>query len=350
MTVGTLTGGFSRVKPGIPADSARNWDTSKGGRPTGNFSIVTERASPFVWIDGVSVAAPEARISVFDRGFLYGDSVFETLRVYGGRPFRLEAHLERLARSAEQIRMRLPAEVSSLEAEVREAVARTALSDAYVRLTVSRGAGALGLRPDRSRAPRRVLIVTPLPPLPESHYEQGISAILHRVERPHERARLPVVPKFAHYLASILALETAEERGADDALFVDDDGLVLEGATSNLFWVRAGCLYTAPLESGVLDGITRRTVLELAAESGVPVSETALSVEELPVVDELFLTSSVRELVGVVRVDDGSVGDGRPGPTFRRLLDAYRRETRRPPSVGRELSAAVFGPRSLVRG
>ncbi len=289
---------------------------------------MTDRASTFVWIDGLSVDPALAQVSVFDRGFLYGDSVFETLRAYGGKPFRLRDHLERLFVSAEQVRLQLPWSLASLERELAEAVGVSGLDDAYVRLTISRGAGALGLRPDRARTPRRVLIVSPLPRPRPGLYEEGITAILHRIERPHERASLTTVPKFAHYLASILALEAAEERGADDALFVDEDDCVLEGATSNLFWAEGGRLHTAPLGRGVLDGLTRRTVVELARLANIPFEEIPLERGRLEAVDELFLTSSIRELVAVVRVDDLRIGTGRPGSLFRRLGEAYRRVVR----------------------
>ncbi len=270
--------------------------------------------------------APEvATVSVFDRGFLYGDSVFETLRTYGGRAFALERHLARLAASASRVHIELPVSVQQLGREVQSAIVGAGNAESYVRLTITRGVGeSLGLDPGLARHALRVVMVMPLAsPAPEQ-YERGISTISYRGERATERTSAQGA-KVGNYLMAVLASREAKRAGAGEALIVDDRGQVAEGATSNVFAVLdGGALVTPPESDGILPGITRETVLEVAGALGITVAFSSLPLEALKRAREVFVSSSIRELMPVVRVDDAVIGSGAPGPTTQRLLAAFR--------------------------
>lgn len=282
-----------------------------------------------VWIDGVPVAAESASVSVFDRGFLYGDSVFETLRTYDGRAFALDEHLARLEGSARAVDIELPLAKAELAAEVEKAVLAAGFAESYVRVMVTRGrADQLGLHPGLAKRPLRVLIVLPLAPLPAAKYERGIAAVTYRTQRVAD-GTAAAGAKLGNYLTAVLASRVMSAAGADEALIVDREGRVLEGATSNVFAVRAGELVTPPESLGILPGITRKVALRVAEELDLPVSLRALDVGELPSVDELFVSSSIRELVPVVSVDGRPVANGLPGPITQRLLSAFRQHVRR---------------------
>jgi len=276
-------------------------------------------------INGIRCAPESASISVYDRGFLYGDSVFETLRTYGGRPFALDEHMARLARSAERVLISLPVTLDAIAAETSDAVAIAENPESYVRVMLTRGSGPMGLDPDLAGSPSRVVLVEPLAPMPAATYAAGIGVILVRTARATD-ANAAAGAKVANYLTSLLALREAKLRGASEALIVDGRGCVLEGTTSNLFWVRHGRLGTTPEASGILAGITRAHLLEVAGRLGMAASTEEIHEDELGSVDELFITSSLREVLGVVRVDDRAVGSGRPGPVTLRLHEAFRRE------------------------
>lgn len=281
-------------------------------------------AGALVLIDGQPFKPEAARVSVFDRGFLYGDSVFETLRTYGGAPFALEEHIARLERSARLVSIRMPLSGSELGVEVRRALELAAFPESYLRIMVTRGQGQrLGLDPALAQAPLRVVIVSALEPLPAAKYEQGISAITYRTQRVADGTEAAGA-KLGNYLVAVLATEAARAAEAEEALLVDREGSLLEGATSNLFAVRAGRLITPPIALGILPGITRAHVLAIARALSIPVEERPLLVEELGGLDELFISSSIRELLPVVRVDGRAIGPGRPGPLAARLLSAFR--------------------------
>jgi branched-chain amino acid aminotransferase len=280
-----------------------------------------------VWIDGVPVAAADARVSVFDRGFLYGDSVFETLRTYGGRAFALDEHLERLARSARLVHIELPVPLPTLRDEIEGALVGAPSAESYVRLMLTRGVGALGLDPATAVRPLRVLIVAPLHgPGPEA-YERGVAVITYATQRVGD-ATPAAGAKIGNYLVAVLAMQEARAHDAIEALIVDGAGHVVEGATSNVFVVRDGLLWTPSEAEGILPGITRRHVLHVAARLGIEVRLAALPKEELLAADEIFISSSLRELLPVVRLDGNTVGGGVPGPVTRRLLEAFRRHVR----------------------
>lgn len=278
-----------------------------------------------VYIDGRAVSAETATVSVFDRGFLYGDSVFETLRTYGGQPFALDEHLTRLEQSARAVGIELPVPAATLAQEIRGAVGAGGFAESYVRVMVTRGtAQQLGLDPLLAGRPLRVVIVLPLEPLPPAKYERGILAVTYRTQRVADGTDAAGA-KLGNYLTAVLASRVAREAFADEALIVDREGRLLEGATSNVFGVASGRLITPPESLGILSGITRRVVLQVARELGVAVDERALFVAELAGLDELFISSSIRELVPVIGVDGQQIAGGVPGQLTRRLLGAFRR-------------------------
>lgn len=276
-----------------------------------------------VLIDGVVHAPEAARVSVFDRGFLYGDSVFETIRTYGGRPFALSEHLGRLEQSAARVFIDLPVPAARIADEIVEALAAAGNPESYVRVMVTRGSGPLGLDAGFEVRPLRVIIVAPLvPPAPEL-YASGIAAVTFRTQRVAE-ATDAAGTKVGNYLVAVLAMRKARAEGAAEALIVDHAGNVVEGASSNVFAVCSGKLVTPPESAGILPGITRAKLLEVAAELGLSVELRALPVAELGSAEEVFISSSIRELLPVVRVDSRVIGGGRPGPVSAALLRAFR--------------------------
>jgi branched-chain amino acid aminotransferase len=282
-----------------------------------------------VLIDGRPSPPEAAKVSVFDRGFLYGDSVFEALRTYGGRPFALERHLQRLAKSAARVFIELPVSLPQIGREVLSAIVGAGNPESYVRLTVTRGVGeALGLDPGLSRHALRVVIVTPLKSPPAETYSDGVSVITHRTPRVTDHSAAAGA-KVGNYLTAVLAIRQARLANAAEALIVDGRGSVVEGATSNVFAVLGeGTLVTPPESDGILLGITRETVLSVAAELGISIRLESLPLDIVKGAREVFVSSSIRELVPVVSVDGTPIGDGRPGATTLRLLTAFREACR----------------------
>jgi branched-chain amino acid aminotransferase len=292
------------------------------------MKVVSECPEGVVCIDGELSELGSARVSVLDRGFLYGDSVFETFRTYASVPFALDEHLLRLERSAERVLIRLPRSRAELASDVLRAIELGGFSESWVRLMLTRGQGSkLGLDPTLANSPLCLVIVLPLEPVPETKYEQGISAITYRTQRVADGTDAAGA-KLGNYLVSVLAIEAARAAGAEEALLVDRDNRVLEGTTSNVFGVQAGRLFTPPEGFGILAGITRAHLLSLARAQGLVAEERALSVDELFGMDEVFISSSIRELLAVVQVDGRKIRDGRPGPLSRRLLLAFRASIR----------------------
>jgi branched-chain amino acid aminotransferase len=276
-----------------------------------------------VMIDGELRPAGAWQVSVFDRGFLYGDSVFETLRTYRGIPFELEVHMDRLARSAALVFIDLPVPRATLEAEVLGAIEAAQNQESYVRVMVTRGQGVMGLDPALAERPTRVIIVQPLTTPSERFYTDGISAITYRTQRQVD-ATSAVGAKVGNYLVSVLAMREASRVGAMEALIVDARGAVLEGGTSNVFLVEKGRLVTPDVSAGILAGVTRAHVLEVAHGLGIAVELRTPSVSDAYAADELFITSSIRELMPVIRLDERAIGNGKPGPVFARVLAAFR--------------------------
>jgi branched-chain amino acid aminotransferase len=276
-----------------------------------------------VSIDGRLLAPGEAVVSVYDRGFLYGDAVFEVFRTYGGRAFALDEHLARLRRSAERVFIALPVDEATLAGEIDGALAASGNEESYVRVVVTRGSGPLSLDPTTAGTPLRVVLVEPVVPPPLGAYARGVAVVTVRTRRAADETAASGA-KVSNYLANLLALREAKARGALEALVVDARGHVVEGASSNVFVVKAGRVATPPESAGILVGITRAHVMQAARDLGVPVDERTLTPEDVYGADEVFITSSIRELLPVVRVDDRPVGAGAPGPVARALHRRFR--------------------------
>jgi branched-chain amino acid aminotransferase len=287
-------------------------------------------------VDGRLLPPAEARVSVFDRGFLYGDSVYEVVRTYGGRPFELDAHLARLARSAERIGLALPWDARRTALEIARTLEAARGGDAEdpdaapwnrgertVRVVMTRGSGDLGLDPALAADPVALVIVHPLSGPPAIAYRDGVAAWVVGHARAAPTAADPGAKTGLH-LPHVLAVREARLHGAHEALLTDGCGNVTEGASSNLFAVRGGRVATPPLAAGILEGVTRGVVLRLARQQGLPCDEVALPVEALAEAQELFVTSTGREILPVTRVGARPVGDGRVGPVTRRLHEAFR--------------------------
>jgi branched-chain amino acid aminotransferase len=283
-----------------------------------------------VWIDGAPVDADAARVPVFDRGFLYGDSVYEVLRTFAGKPFALSEHLVRLERSAAALAIRLP-DRSEIERAISDTLAAAGEADAYIRIIVTRGAGDIGLDPAMADAPRLVVIVRPVRLPDPAQYANGVEVAVvsrSRTAAPGQPGALDPQVKSGNYLVSVLAVAEARRRGAYEAILTDSVGRITEGGSSNFFIVRGGRIGTPPLSAGLLEGITRSKVIELARGDGLAVDEVGFWPVDLHNADEAFLTSSVRGILPIARVDGAPVGSGAPGPITQRVMALYDRLAR----------------------
>jgi len=281
-----------------------------------------------VWIEGEIVDGANARIPVTDHGLLYGDGVFEGIRLYSGRVFRLDAHLERLRHSARAIGLDLPGGV----AKIREIVLATSRAygqpDGYVRLLVTRGDGAMGVDPTTCASPRVVCIACEIGLYPEAKLRSGIDMVTASLRRPSPDVLDPRV-KSLNYLNNVLTKREARLRGADEALVLNAAGMVAEAAVANVFCFRKGALLTPPASDGALEGITRGCVLELAAQLGIPAREQTLSRMDLISADEVFLTGAGARVVGVRSLDGLPIGARAPGPITEKLAAEFNTVARR---------------------
>ena len=278
-----------------------------------------------IYLNGEYVPAEEARVSVFDRGFLYGDGIYETLRVYGGRVFKLEEHLVRLERSAQLIRMDPPLSREAFAEAIDTCLKVNDLSDALVRIGVSRGeASEPGLDPALVAGPPTVVIAPrSFEPYPEAMYEAGIRAAVVSVRRNPTEALNPAI-KSTNFLNNILAKMEALEAGADEAIMLNTDGHIAEGTTTNIFWVAGETLCTPPLEAGVLDGVTRSVTITLAEDLDYQFLEVLRGRSALEEAEEVFVTSTSYEIMPVTSIDGKPVGSGRAGPMSLELLSKFR--------------------------
>jgi branched-chain amino acid aminotransferase len=274
-------------------------------------------------INSELVLAEQARIPVFDRGFLYGDGVFETLRVYNGRPFRSHAHWERLCRSASLIRLTIPFTQDDFHERLERVISTNSLKEAVARVTVSRGVGSARFTLNYEQHPTTVFWARPFEAYPEKLYGDGAKIVIAKTRRINPDALNPAA-KSANYLNSVLARAEAEDASALEAVMLNAHGFLTEGSVTNLFLVRRDALLTPSLECGVLPGITRATVLELAPRVGLAARENKLRADDMLQSDEVFITNSTLEVLPVVAVGEDSIGDGRPGNATRRLHRAYR--------------------------
>ena len=280
-----------------------------------------------VYIAGKLVPAEQATVSVFDHGLLYGDGVFEGLRSYGGKVFRLEEHVERLYDSARAIRLEIPLSREAMANAINDTVAANGIKDGYVRAVVTRGAGTLGLDPNRCSNPQVIIIADSITMYPQEFYDNGLELITSSVIRNHPAALSPRI-KSLNYLNNILAKIEGLKAGCVEALMLNHKGEVAECTGDNIFVVKRGKLTTPPLDAGILEGVTRNAVLELAREAGIDVAEAALTKHDVYIADECFLTGTAAEVVPVVKVDDRSIGDGKPGPVTLELSKRFHQLVR----------------------
>jgi len=275
-----------------------------------------------MYVAGEYVPVGEARVSALDAGLLFGAGLFETLRVYGGRPFRLGAHLARLRESGEALRILVAETDDEIAAVIDRLVAENGVGEARVRLTATRGPLAEGEEDDAG--PPATLLVTagPMTPYPEAFYRGGATAIVSDIHASETDPR--TYHKTTNYLANLLALREARRGRAAEALRFNSRNHLAEGAVSNVFLVSGGRLLTPPVEDGLLAGITRSAVLEVAAEVGVDAEQRSLAVGDLLDADEVFLTNSIMEVMPVTRVEARTIGAGEPGPVTHRIAEAYR--------------------------
>ena len=275
-----------------------------------------------VWIDGSVVDGSEARVPVSDHGLLYGDGVFEGIRIYGRRVFRLDTHLQRFAASAKAIALELPGGIEAVREIVLETARAFDADEAYVRLIATRGDGALDIDPTHCSNPRLICIVDRIAIYPEEKRLAGLDLLTSSWRRPPADVLDPRV-KSLNYLNNVLAKLEAKQRGGDEALLLNAAGTIAEASVANVFAVRNGNLLTPPSSDGALEGITRATVLELAAFLGIPARTQTLGRVDLFAANEVFLTGSGAALVPVRSLDGRSIGDGRPGPVFEKIWSAF---------------------------
>ena len=281
---------------------------------------------PVIWIDGEWKTKETAVVSVYDHGLLYGDGIFEGMRIYAGKVFRLADHMVRLEESARALILNLAYSRADLEKTLVEAVARSGRTDGYIRLVVTRGVGTLGLDPNRCPKTTVIIIVDGIQLYPAELYAAGIpivTASTRRTPRSSFEARV----KSLNYLNNILAKIEAQRAGCLEALMLNTDGLVVECTADNFFVVKNGVLRTPSTIHGALEGITRKVVLEVAAAQKVPVDETALALFDVYTADEAFMTGSGAEVMPVTNVDGRVIGTGKPGPVTLGLLEGFRRVT-----------------------
>lgn len=305
---------------------------------TAQLEVSTMSENPFapnpnlkVWLDRGLVPVAEATVSVFDHGLLYGDGVFEGIRIYNGRIFKEADHIRRFFESAKAIKLDLPIAADELSEAMYETLRANGLgqTDGYIRLICTRGTGKLGISIYKAACPRLIIIADQISLYPAEVYERGLRCIVSNYVRNHINATSPRV-KSLNYLNNVLAKAEANDCGADEAIMLTAQGYVSECTGDNIFLVRRGQVYTPPLSEGVLEGITREVVIELARKRGLVVHEKQLLRHDLYIADECFGTGTAAELVPITEIDRRPVGDGKPGPVTRQLLAdfiAYRTRT-----------------------
>jgi branched-chain amino acid aminotransferase len=280
-----------------------------------------------IYIDGKYYDERNARISVFDHGLLYGDGIFEGIRAYNGRVFKLKEHIDRLFCSAKSILLNLPLAHADIMAAIVETCRRNKLRDGYIRLVVTRGPGTLGLNPNRCKSPSVIIIADKIQLYPHELYQQGMEIVTVPTTRNLHSALNPAI-KSLNYLNNILAKIEANNAGCEEAIMLNAEGFVAECTGDNIFIVKEGQLLTPPLSAGALYGITRRVVMDLAAQAGLKVSESDLTRYDLFNADECFLTGTAAELMPVVKIDGRVIGTGTPGPATGNLMTQYHALTK----------------------
>ena len=276
-----------------------------------------------VYIDGKLYPEAEAKVSVFDHCFLYGDGVFEGIRAYGGKLFRLREHLDRLWASAEAIWLNVPITPDTMDRAINETVAANDLSDAYIRVLVSRGPGDLGLDPRKCKKPSVVIIAASIELYPEELYRSGLDIITAATRRNAPDSLAPKI-KSCNYLNNILAKIDGIHAGVIEVIMLNQEGNVAECSGDNIFIVKNGEILTPPESAGMLKGITRQVVFEIAADLGITLREQDLELDDVYTADEVFLSGTAAEIIGVVKVDGRVIRDGKPGPVTEQCLRRFR--------------------------
>ncbi len=280
-----------------------------------------------IYLDGKFVPESEAKISVFDHGLLYGDGIFEGIRFYNSRVFRLEEHLERLWDSARSICLEIPMSQRAMTEALLETIRKNSLRDGYVRLLVTRGVGNLGLNPVQCKHPSVIIIAATITLYPASVYQNGLTVVTCATRRISPAALNPAV-KSLNYLNNVLARIEANLSGADEALMLNEAGNVAECTADNVFVIKHGQLFTPPITAGALRGITRSVALDIAAELGLKSLEIDITRHDVFVADEMFLTGTAAEVIPVIKADGRTIGNGKPGPITTRMIARFREMTR----------------------
>lgn len=283
--------------------------------------------SLIIYLNGEFVPESEAKVSVFDHGLLYGDGVFEGIRAYHGRVFKLKEHIDRLYDSARAIGLTIPLSKAEMTEVVLETCRRNGLTDCYIRLVVTRGTGDLGLDPRNCGRPNVINIASNISLYPPELYEKGLTLGTVATRRNIPEGVNPRI-KSLNYLNNIMAKMEAVRQGLPEAVLLNEQGYVAECTGDNIFIVKNGVLKTPAPFIGLLEGVTRNAVIELAKKNGIPVEETVLTRYDLYVADECFLTGTAAELIPAVEIDGRMIGDGKPGPVFKRLLNEFRELTK----------------------
>jgi len=279
-----------------------------------------------IYLDGQFYDKENAKISVFDHGLLYGDGVFEGIRFYHGRVFRLEEHIARLFDSAKAICLKIPQDKAAVTEAVLETIRQNELQDGYVRLVVTRGPGDLGLNPALCPKATVFIIASKITLYPDEMYRNGLTVATCATRRIPHGALSPMV-KSLNYLNNVLAKIEAQQSGAGEGLMLNEQGYVAECTGDNVFIVKNGAIFTPPISSGALAGITREVVFDIAAELGIPISEPEMTRYDIYTADECFLTGTAAEIIPAVRLDSREIGDGKPGPVTGRLIARFRQLT-----------------------
>ncbi|MEA1964028.1 MAG: branched-chain-amino-acid transaminase [Candidatus Aerophobetes bacterium] len=282
--------------------------------------------SLWIYLDGKYVSKEEAKVSVFEHGFLYGDGVFEGIRAYGGKVFKLEEHLKRLYNSAKAISLEIPLSREDLKEKVLGTLRKNELKDAYIRLVVSRGEGDLGLDPRKCPHPQVIIITHKIALYSEELYEKGLEVIVSSTRKNIPAALDPRI-KSLNYLNNILAKIEANIQGASEAIMLNKDGYIAECTGDNIFIVKEGTLITPPIWIGALEGITRNLILKLATKEGIPIKEEPFTISSLYTSEECFLTGTAAEIAPVTRIDKKTIGKGKAGKITQKLIKNFRQLT-----------------------